>query len=101
MNLQPDLTVEVAYDERDRVATAGPPALRWVKAGSTREDFQRANTDCRQAAPVSALIPPAAAGAVPVPAVVVNQPPEKPTDARYQDCMWARGFELNRRLPGR
>ncbi len=101
MNLQPDITVEVMYDERDRVATAGPPVLRWVKAGSTREDFQRANAECRQAAPVPAPAPTATAGAVPLPAVAGDQPLEKQTEALYQDCMWARGFELNRRLPGR
>ncbi len=98
MAIQPDITVEVTYDERDRVASAGPPGFHWVKAGSTKEDFQRDNYDCRQASRVSAPI--ALAGVAQASPTPLDQPSEKQAETIYQDCMWARGFKLNRRLPG-
>jgi hypothetical protein len=98
MNTQPDITVEVTYDERDRVASAGPPGFHWVKAGSTKEDFQRDNYDCRQASSVSASL--AEAGVAQASPTMLDQPAEKQAEALYRDCMWARGFELNRRLAG-
>jgi hypothetical protein len=95
MSMQPETRIEVTYDERDRVEFVGPVGIYWVKADSTKEDFQRDNYECRQASKPLA------------PSVVVGQPQMTPlrlvesaeyqVEDLYRDCMRARGYELKRR----
>lgn len=97
MSMQPETRIEVTYDERDLVESVGPVGIYWVKAGSTKEDFQRDNYECRQASK-----PPA-------PSVMLGQPQVTPlrlvesteyqAEDLYRDCMRARGYELKRRQP--
>ena len=94
MNTQPDITIEVIYDEREHVASVGPAGLHWVKAAPVNSDFHRDNAECRQAARTSA--PHVGVGlAQPVPPSLGPQ-----AETVYRDCMRARGYELTRRLPG-
>ena len=98
MTIQPDMTVEVTYDKQDRVATVGPAGIHWVKAGSTKEDLQRDNYDCRQASRASTpLVAVGPAQPLPMP---WYQRAEKQAERLYRDCMRARGYLLNRRLAG-
>ncbi len=95
MSIQPETTVDVTYDEWDRVEFVGPAGIHWAKAGATKEDFQRDTYECRQASKPSA--PSVVAGPLaPLPLQLVGRA-EYQAENLYRDCMRARGYELNRR----
>ena len=96
MSLEPETMIDVTYDKRDRVEFVGPAGIYWVKAGSTKEDFQRDNYECRQAA--KPLAPPVVFGQPGPPPLLVDRA-EYQTENLFRDCMRARGYELNRRQP--
>ena len=96
MSIQPETAIDVTYDERDRVEFVGPAGIYWVKAGLTKEDYQRDNYECRQAA--KPLAPPVVFGQPGPPPLLVDRA-EYQTENLFRDCMRARGYELNRRQP--
>ena len=96
MSTQPETAIDVTYDERDRVEFVGPAGIYWVKAGSTKEDFQRDNYECRQASKPHA---PQVVFGQPGPTPLLIDRAEYQAENLFRDCMRARGYELNRRQP--
>jgi hypothetical protein len=93
MSIQPDIVIDVTYDERDRVEFIGPAGVYWVKPGLIKEDFQRDNYECRQVS-----TPPVPPGfGQPGPPLLPVQRADQQAESHYRDCMQGRGYELHRR----
>jgi hypothetical protein len=93
MSMQPEMAIDVTYDEGDRVEFVGPAGVYWVKAGLIKEDFQRDNYECRQVSRPSA--PPVVFGQ-PGPPLLVERADHQAENI-YRDCMQGRGYELHKR----
>jgi hypothetical protein len=93
MGIQPDIVIDVTYDEVDRVEFVGPAGVYWIKAGLIKEDFQRDHHECRQISRPPA--PPVGFGQ-PGPPLMVDRG-EYQAENVYRDCMQGRGYELRRR----
>ncbi|HSB71169.1 MAG TPA: hypothetical protein VLT62_17725 [Candidatus Methylomirabilis sp.] len=95
ISIQPRTTIEVAYDEQDRVELIGPAGIYWAKAGSTKDDLQRDSYDCRQASRPST--PGVVVGPYQPSPLWLTERPEYQAENLYRECMRARGYELYRR----